>query len=264
MKKSTLILFLISLVFISSGYQNHYNTNTMTNQSFKTGEWLKFRVHYGIINAGYATLEIKDTYKNGEAVHHAIGNGWTIGAAGWVFDVEDKYDSYFTKGNIKPIEFTRRVDEGGYIIKRDLHFDYMRDLVTVNDIEENTTSYASIGKVQDMLSTLYYLRNIDLSTIVVGDEIEVDLFFDGETYTFKLKFLAQEEVKIKLGKIKAWKIRPIVQKGRVFKEKESLTIWISDDKNKIPIRIKANLAVGSLKADLDDYSGLAHDFDIID
>ncbi len=102
------------------------------------------------------------------------------------------------------------------------------------------------------------------STIVAGDEIAVDLFFDGETYNFKLKFLAQEEITIKLGTIKTWKIRPIVQKGRVFKEKESLTIWVSDDKNKIPVRIKADLAVGSLKADLDDYSGLAHDFDIED
>jgi hypothetical protein len=47
-----------------------------------------------------------------------------------------------------------------------------------------------------------------------------------------------------------------VQAGRVFKEDESLTVWISDDENKIPIRLKASLAVGSLKADIESFKGL--------
>ncbi|MNR34809.1 hypothetical protein D3C85_1526110 [compost metagenome] len=54
--------------------------------------------------------------------------------------------------------------------------------------------------------------------------------------------------------------KPLVQTGRVFKEKESVTLWITDDNNKVPIRIKADLAVGSLKADLDEYKGLKNPF----
>ncbi|MNL76302.1 hypothetical protein D3C87_2022480 [compost metagenome] len=54
--------------------------------------------------------------------------------------------------------------------------------------------------------------------------------------------------------------KPLVQTGRVFKEKESVTLWITDDNNKVPVRIKADLAVGSLKADLDEYKGLKYPF----
>ena len=51
--------------------------------------------------------------------------------------------------------------------------------------------------------------------------------------------------------------------GRVFKEEESLTLWVSKDKNKVPLRIKADLAVGSLRADLEAFKGLKHPFKIV-
>ena len=56
--------------------------------------------------------------------------------------------------------------------------------------------------------------------------------------------------------------RPLVQSGRVFKEEESLTVWISNDDNKLPVRIKASLAVGSIKADLDAFKGLKYSFKV--
>ena len=82
------------------------------------------------------------------------------------------------------------------------------------------------------------------------------MFFDDEITKFKLKFLGREDIKTKFGKVSCMIFRPYVQAGRVFKEDESLTIWISDDENKIPIRLKANLAVGSLKADIETFKGL--------
>ena len=83
-----------------------------------------------------------------------------------------------------------------------------------------------------------------------------------ENYEFKMKFLGIETINTKFGKIKCIKLRPFVQSGRVFKEKESLTLWISADKNKIPLRIKADLVVGSIRVDLDAFSGLKHPFEI--
>ena len=50
--------------------------------------------------------------------------------------------------------------------------------------------------------------------------------------------------------------KPYVFSGRVFKEQESVTVWISDDDNKIPLRIQADLLVGSIKADLESYKGV--------
>jgi hypothetical protein len=96
----------------------------------------------------------------------------------------------------------------------------------------------------------------------VGESIAIDMFFDGETTKFKLKFIGREDIDTKFGKIPTMVFRPLVQSGRVFKEQESLTVWISDDNNKLPIRIKAELAIGSIKADLDGFKGLKNSFTI--
>ncbi len=88
------------------------------------------------------------------------------------------------------------------------------------------------------------------------------MFFDDETTKFKLKFLGREDITTKFGVISTMIFRPLVQSGRVFKEQESLTVWVSDDDNKLPVRIKASLAVGSIKADLDSFKGLKNPFKI--
>ena len=73
-------------------------------------------------------------------------------------------------------------------------------------------------------------------------------------------FLGREVLKTKFGKVKTMIFRPLVQSGRVFKAQESVTLWITDDANKIPIKMKADLSVGSLRAELEQYKGLANTF----
>ena len=115
-----------------------------------------------------------------------------------------------------------------------------------------------------MLSAFYYLRsNINEDALQPGHEIYLNLFIDDENMDFKVKFLGREVIKTKFGKVNALKFRPYVMAGRVFKEQESLTFWVSDDKNKVPLKIEADLAVGSLDADLDAYKGLKYPFRII-
>lgn len=262
-----IIILLLSISTLSFAQEkSHFSNISFENSdksSFKEGEWMKFRIHYGFVNAGYATLRLKQTNRYGKPLYHAVGKGWTVGAASIFFRIKDNYESYFTMDTIKPIRFKRRVDEGGYIIRRDLVFDHVSKKVSIDDLEDNLKSEISIGDVQDLVSAFYHLRNYDLSKISEGDELLVNLFFDGETYPFKLKFVKREIIPTKFGKIRTWHIKPLVQKGRVFEGQESLTIWISDDDNKIPIRIKASLAVGSLKADLEEFKGLANPFTMI-
>ena len=172
------------------------------------------------------------------------------------FKVNDTYESFFTKGTIKPVFFKRRVDEGGYIIRRDKYFDHQNHTVTVDDLKKNTKKVYPIKDVQDMISSFYYMRNVDISKMKPGDNIALNIFFDGETFPFKLKFIQKDVIRTQYGKINTWRVQPMVQKGRVFEDEESLTIWISDDQYKVPVRIKAQLVVGSLKADLDGFSGL--------
>lgn len=234
-------------------------------EAYSNGEWFKFRIHYGWFNASFATLEVReDNYKN-TPVHHVVGRGESTGMLDLFFEVDDNYESYIDKSSGFPLKFVRDIDEGGHTKNLYIEFNQQDNNATVHDKKHgNINTYSTKGKVQDMLSVLYYLRNqIDPDKIEKGDEYLIDLFFDDKNYKFKTVFLKKEILKTKFGKIRALKFRPFVQAGRVFKEKESLTLWISADKNKIPLKIKADLAVGSLEADLDGFKGLKHPFMLI-
>jgi hypothetical protein len=136
--------------------------------------------------------------------------------------------------------------------------------VLVKDYENKTEkTFVTPNNTQDIVSAFYYLRNYPaIDKLKVGESVSIDMFFDEETTKFRLKFIGREELDTKFGVIPTMIFRPIVQSGRVFKEQESLTVWISDDDNKIPVRIQAKLIVGSIKADLDSFKGLKNSFTI--
>jgi hypothetical protein len=234
-------------------------------KAFKKGEWLKFRISYSnFLNAGNATMTVKETTNNGNEVFHVVGKGKTTGVISWFFKVRDNYQSYFYKETMQPYRFIRKINEGGYTKNKEILFDQTSKKATVKDYKHKTEKqYVTNNNVQDMLSTLYFLRNQDIKKMKDGDETTLTMFFDETNYKFKLRLLGRETIRTKFGKIAAVKFRPIVQEGRIFKENESLTVWVSDDENKIPLRIKASLAVGSLRVDLDAYKGLANPFPII-
>lgn len=227
-------------------------------QSFKDGEYLKYRIHYGFVNAGYATLNLDEVTYNGKPHFFAKGKGWTVGAIKLFFKVEDNYQTYIDKSTQLPSKFIRKIDEGGHTKDYELLFDQSNAKATKYNKEDNNkkTVYNTAKNVQDMLSAFYYLRNYDTDSLKTGDFITINIFMDDENLSFKVKILGREEMKTKFGKVKCLKIRPYVLKGRVFKAEESVTMWVTDDENKIPVQIKAELAVGSLKADLDEYKNL--------
>ena len=130
-------------------------------------------------------------------------------------------------------------------------------------LQKGKKNYDIESDIQDMLSTLYYLREVNFDTLKIGDVISVKMFFDQETYKTNIELLKREVLKTKFGKVKTLVFRPAVVEGRVFDDKETVTLWITDDKNKIPIKIKASILVGSLKAELIQYKGLANSFPII-
>jgi Protein of unknown function (DUF3108) len=246
-----LFLFVITLSF-----------DTQRGDAFDAGEWFKFKIHYGPVNAGYATLELKDAVINGKKVFHAIGKGTTTGVTKWIFKVEDNYESYFDKQTGKPYQYVRKIDEGGYTRSEEGFINQDANKILVKDYKNNIEKNFSIPEnVQDIVSTFYYLRNYpNVDKLKVGEFVAIDMFFDNEITKFKLKFIGREDLKTKFGVIPCMVFRPLVQSGRVFKEEESLTVWVSDDDNKLPISIKASLLIGSLKADLESFKGLNNSF----
>ncbi|MDW3502820.1 DUF3108 domain-containing protein, partial [Escherichia coli] len=86
------------------------NLQAQDDKAFDVGEWFKFRIHYGLVNAGYATLEIKEATKNGKKVFHVLGNGYTTGMTKFFFKVNDDYQSYFDKKTGQPYQFVRKIN----------------------------------------------------------------------------------------------------------------------------------------------------------
>ena len=256
--------FTITLLLFSLNF-----TKKQKESAFKEGEWFKFRMSYsGFLKAGEGTLHISEKTFNGKPVFHVVGKGKTTGVVNTFFRVRDHFESYFDKNTVTPYRFIRKTDEGGYTKDLEIDFDHNNKSAIVKDKKNNETKeYAIQYNVQDMLSAFYYLRNnYDTETIAIGDIVKLNMFFDDENYPFRLKYLGRETISTKLNgnrvKIETLRFRPYVMSGRVFKEEESLTVWVSADKNKIPVKIKADLRVGSLRADLESFNGLKHPFDV--
>lgn len=247
-----LIILFLFLVTVSFGSQDQ--------GAFENGEWFKFRIHYGFVTAGFATLEVKETVMNQKPVYHVVGRGYTTGMSRFFFKVDDLYESYFDKITGYPYQFVRKIDEGGYTKNQEGFFNQSTLKVLVKDYKHKKESTFTFPKgTQDIVSTFYYLRNYPtIDKMKIGESVAIDMFFDNETTKFKLKFLGIENITTKFGKVSAMIFRPIVQSGRVFKEKESMTVWISNDQNKVPLRIQADLVVGAIKADLEAYKGIKY------
>lgn len=265
MKKIIALLFVLPLCLLNANSQDDDLKQSadvkpsVENTAFKEGEYLKYRIHYGIIDAGIAELNIKETVvKQDRPVYHMVGTGRTVGMAEWFFKTRDRYETYVDADSIVPVEFVRDVNEGGFKINRHIIFDHTQDRAV--DLKDNNKSFSIANNAQDLLSTFYYARCINTENIKVGDEIPVHMFLDHEMYLFYFKYMGEENVDTKFGDVECKKFIPIVQSGRVFKEKEGMTLWVSKDKNHIPVRLETELAVGSIAIDLIDYNNLRHPF----
>ena len=246
------ILSLFILLTITFG-------NAQKLQNIQSGETLRYRIHYGLLNAGTASLTtLKTTYK-GQPHFYVKGIGKTTGAVRAFFKVEDKYESFINYNTGLPSFYVRNVKEGTYTQHFETVFNHNNQTLLLTDKEKNTTqSLKSVAGIQDMLSAFYYLRSLNDSELKVGSVKKVNVWIDDEMFPFQLKVVGTENVKTKFGWINTLKIVPQVISGRVFKDKEGVTLWVSNDKNHIPIAIKAELAVGSLKADIDSYASVKY------
>lgn len=280
--KNVLMLFFLSLGLLTNAQQSDSGELVLNSEpstpnsknkkrpkkesSFQPGEWLKFRMHYGLLNASYATLHVKSNTINGVPVYHVVGKGQTTGFASIFFKVDDTYESYFGMDDGKPYKFVRKINEGGYTKDYEINFDHKKDTAVLNDKKNKKTyDFDLQDSIQDLLSAFYYLRNnYDPNDLVEGEVVKLKMLYDDDgIFDFKLKYLGTEVLNTKFGKVECYKFRPLVQSGRVFKEQESLALWVSSDDNRIPIRIQAELAVGSIKVDLEAYNGLKNQFKII-
>jgi len=224
--------------------------------AFLVGEKLSFRIHYGLINAGEATIEVKEKKRiNGKNTYHMVGTGRSVGMAEWFFKTRDRYETFMDEKTLLPLKFIRDVNEGGYIIKRNIDFNRTTNTAIDSELKKDTV-FSLPHNVHDIFSAFYYARCLDVAGIKTGEIIEIPTFLDHEIFYFRIKFVGRETIKTDLGRIAALKFVPVLQEGRVFKDEDDLHIWISDDANHIPLLIKSELLVGSIKVSITSQDGL--------
>lgn len=244
-------LFLFIGVFV-------FSTLSAQFDNINAGETISFRIHYGFITAGNATLSTTKTSYKGQPAFYVRGVGKTSGAAKAFFKVEDVYESYISEKK-EPLFYVRNVSEGSYTQHLQSTFNTNNNTLVLVD-KKHTDRPAKTVKVpndvQDILSCFYYLRSVD--NLKVGSVLKMSVWIDDELFPFQLKVVGTEKISTKFGKVNCLKIIPSVMSGRVFKAKEGVTMWVTNDQNKVPVLIKAELAVGSLKASIDSYANVKY------
>jgi hypothetical protein len=230
---------------------------SQTELPYKVGEYTAYKVSFGAINVGFADLEVTEIIQlNNRHAFHVVGKGRTAPFFDWFFKVRDVYETFIDTTTLLPLVFKRAVNEGGYLINQQYQFNH-------NKVITQDSSFFIPIDTQDMLSAFFLARTFKKQSIIDGKSFYIPLFMDDENYNLEIKYLANEIIDTKWGKIDCMVFQPKMQEGRVFEDGKKMKIWITDDANHLLLRVETDIWAGTIKAVLDDYKKLKHPLSII-
>lgn len=249
-----ILLSMLTLSSLEANTSSTFRYRSLQNEAFALGEELEFRVHYGFINAAKIKIKVdpKPFMINDRPTYHITAFGRTLSSFDWAYRVRDHFETYVDMESLAPLKYFKYVQEDDY---KDV------DLVYYNHAErslrgkkkdmDNLPAY-----VQDLVSSIYYARNIDFKNATPGQSWPIDVYLDQKIYNLDFKYVGKEEIKSDVGKINCYKIKPRLVVDRVFKDEDDMTVWVSADENKLPVRIETGLFVGNIRCDLTSYKNL--------
>ena len=256
------LLFIILAAF--SGDKRNDVYMPVKNDSFSRGETLHFKMTYGIFTVGKGSANIHPNYftLNDRPCFKVDVFGKTVGMVDWVADVDDQWGAYIDTAALVPHMFYRKIREGRYRKDEQTYFDHQNQKISVKATDRKTGKfkepkiYEAPAQVRDMIGGFLYLRIMDFTNLKVNDTIVVKGFFEDEFYALRIVYKGKKSVKTKLGKIRTLVFKPIMPKNQLFDGEDSITAYFSDDKNRIPVKIDAEMFIGSAGVELTGYSGL--------
>ena len=227
------------------------------NRSFNVGEKVSFTVYYAVagiyVNAGTATFTNSLEILNNKPVYHIVGDGHSNSSYDVLYRVRDRYETYIDTTTLQPLKFVRDVNEGGYKKYQNVTFNK-----TANTAITNDGVFKVPACLQDVMSAVFYARNIDFSKLQPNDRIAFDMFLDNEVFNMYIRYLGKETIKTKYGKFRAIKFKPLLIKGTIFEGGEQMVVWVTDDENHIPVRIESPISVGKVKIDMMSHENLRY------
>ncbi|MEY5047218.1 MAG: hypothetical protein RLZZ175_577 [Bacteroidota bacterium] len=252
-------LFLMMTVgaFVLSSFTS--DVNKAAQESFLRGELLSYRLHYGFVNAGVADIQVMPLlYQVNNRICYRMNiNGRTTGSFDMFLKIRDQFGAYIDTATMRPQKSYRLIQEGNYKLTEITQFDHDSNKVVVNS-DGKDKIYKTPSNVKDIVSSYYYLRTIDFSKVKIGDIIVIKSFLENTTYDFSMKYLGKQKIKTDIGKVNSIILSPIMPENKLFKGKNAIKAWFSDDKNRIPLKAEAEMFVGSVDLDITAVKGLRH------
>jgi hypothetical protein len=216
------------------------------NIAFGAGERLTFDIGYGFINAGSATMEVAKLIDyRGRPAYQIVTTAQSNKFFSSFYPVSDRAESIVDAIGLFSWHFEKVLREGKYRAERACDFDQIgRTAIYKND------TIPVPPYVQDALSALYYIRTQPLE---VGRSLFVDNFTDGKNYPLEVKIHRKEKIATKAGQFDCLVVEPLLQTSGIFKHEGKLTVWLTDDRLRLPVMMKSKVVVGSITAELVDY-----------
>jgi hypothetical protein len=239
----------------------------LENRAFGAGEEIVYTVYYRLgfiwIPAGEVTFRVEEN----DQFYFFDAFGRTFSSYDRFFRVRDHYQSQVDKQSLMPVRAVRNIEEGSYRKYATLDFDYRNGQIIANHGRSKDKLERDVLDLDrcmhDVLSIVYYSRNMDISNVRKNDMLQMAVSLDDKTYNVGMRYLGREDnmrIRRAGGRFDVLKFSPQVIAGNVFKDGDEMTVWVSNDRNRIPLMIESPLTVGSIRVVLDSYEGLRHDF----
>lgn len=258
-----LSLFLFSFS-VQLSAQNCWESNT----AFQSGERIDYTIYYHLAGIWVRAGEVyfkADTHKiAGEPYWHFDSYGRTFSKYDWIYRVRDHYQTYTHYEKLQPSIFRRKVEEGSDYIWENYDFNYQQKVAfTKRQLEKDAAFEYDTVSIKncsyDVLSMIYYARNIDFSQFEKDDKIPINIFIDNAAYDSYIRFLGKEKKKIKgIGVVDCIAFSPYLIEGSIFNAGEDMTVYVSDDQNRVPLLIETPILVGTIKAVINKVQHLRH------
>jgi hypothetical protein len=260
-----LLFLLICFPFFSGFPQSVGYVDTVNHVNrYNHGEYLEFDLGFGWFTLGKADLEIADQLEvyNDTPCFKVEISGRTTGILGVVSKVNDSWGGYVDAGTGLPLYAYADLHEGKYQRKEDIFYDYENEEIRIDMVKRHkprpTKFYPIEEELYDLISGYLKMRNLNYSGMSVGDTIEFRAFYDEIYYDFGVLYEGIEEVKTEVGKLKAYRVVPIIPENNIFPGENPITAWISADKSQLPLKVEADMFFGSAYVELTNYKNIKY------
>jgi hypothetical protein len=223
----------------------------MANAAYSGGEYLKFDVHWSFMSVGDAYLVVTDTLYQGRKCNIVTFRLESKPFFDMFYKVRDRYRTIIDADGLFPWRFEQQIREGGFSRDFTAEFDQRAGVATTTG-----GTYPIPPYVQDIMSAFYYARVIDYVKFHPGQRIELQNFYKDSTYPLGVKYKGRQRIEVDAGTFDCIIVEPLVTEGGLFKSEGRILLWITDDDRKMPVRVRAEIPIGSVDSDLTEYRGL--------